>query len=411
MEPDPTAILQAILQTLQQPNSTGGNLPPPTQIASLPTYVNVSILLYTSLTTSLLAAFLAMLGKQWLNRYIRHQGGSVAERCEDRQRKLDGLKRWRFRIIIESPPVLLQLSLFLLVVGLSLYLWKLKRIVAWVVITSATLGAVFYVGIVFIGTFSYDCPFQTPISLILRNLWPVNHPTESMEPDLGARCVFWVLDRITDPGVITVALRQLTNLRWHYNPPKKVPLPQVSRIYMKCFSMGHHLIPEYRAMAQTAGRALVHMYIHRICSGRGSDHDHQVVIDALDHLSGTQHDNTLQPLSTVTKSIRELGGGSGYQWEMMGDFDLPWVSELWMYHVWLRRTQFGEYRVGGIITEGGILDSVKTLFEMGESPPPGAVRNILYGLLAGLSSSPLSLDDLLSVRRWETSFLSCFKKS
>jgi len=187
----------------------------------LSTHVNVSILLYTSLSTSLLAAFLAMVGKQWLNRYIRHQGGSVAERCEDRQRKLDGLKRWRFRIIVESPPVLLQLSLFLLVVGLSLYLWRLQRTVAWVVIASAIPGAVFYVGIVFIGALSYDCPFQTPLSLILRSLRPVNHPTEKLEPDPAASCVFWVLDRITDPGVVTVALKQLTNLRWHYGPSER----------------------------------------------------------------------------------------------------------------------------------------------------------------------------------------------
>jgi len=55
--------------------------------------MTVSVLLYTTLSTSLLAAFLAMLGKQWLNRYARHQGGSATERCEDRQRKLDGLQR------------------------------------------------------------------------------------------------------------------------------------------------------------------------------------------------------------------------------------------------------------------------------------------------------------------------------
>jgi len=368
--------------------------------------VNVSILLYTSLSASLLAAFLAMVGKQWLNRYIRHQGGSVAERCEDRQRKLDGLKRWQFRIIVESPPVLLQLSLFLLVVGLSLYLWRLQRIVAWVVIASAIPGAVFYVGIVFIGTLSYDCPFQTPLSLILRNLWPVNRPTEKLEPDPAASCVFWVLDRITDPGVITVALKQLTNLKWHYGPSEKVPLSQVSRIYTKCFSVGHHLISEYRNVAHTAGSALIHLYVHQMCSGGGLNHNHQTVADALDHLSDTQHDNTLQPLSTIVKSIWEPGRGSRYQWEM-GHFDLPWVSELWMYYVWLCRSRLGGYRIGGIIAEGAIMDSVRALFEKEASPPPSAVGNILCGLLAGVSSSPLPLDGLLSLRRWEA-FLSGF---
>ena len=142
--------LQAILQTLQNPTA-GGPLSP-ISTAPPPTQVTVSIFLYTSLSISLLAAFLAMVGKQWLHRYTRHQGGSVAERCRDRQRKLEGLERWGFRIIIEIPSVLLQLSLFLLVFGLSLYLWALKRMVAWLVISSAVPGAVFYVGIVVIGT-------------------------------------------------------------------------------------------------------------------------------------------------------------------------------------------------------------------------------------------------------------------
>ena len=47
---------------------------------------------YVGFLMSLLAAFVAMLGKQWLNRYLRHTGGSVIERCGDRQRKFDGLR-------------------------------------------------------------------------------------------------------------------------------------------------------------------------------------------------------------------------------------------------------------------------------------------------------------------------------
>ena len=49
--------------------------------------VTVTGLMYASLLISLLAAFVAMLGKQWLNRYLRHSGGFMIERCGDRQRK------------------------------------------------------------------------------------------------------------------------------------------------------------------------------------------------------------------------------------------------------------------------------------------------------------------------------------
>ena len=119
---------------------------------------------------SLLAAFVAMLGKQWLNRYLRHTGGSMVERCGDRQRKFDGLEEWPFRLFIESLPIMLQIALLLLACGLSRYMWSVNTSVACVVIFVTVLGILFYIGIVIAGTSSYRCPFQTPASIALRNL-------------------------------------------------------------------------------------------------------------------------------------------------------------------------------------------------------------------------------------------------
>jgi hypothetical protein len=119
---------------------------------------------------SLLAAFVAMLGKQWLNRYLRHAGGSVAERCGDRQRKFDGMEKWPFRMFIESLPIMLQIALLLLACGLSRYMWSVNTSVARIIITFTVLGVLFYIGIVAAGTSSYECPFQTPASISLRYL-------------------------------------------------------------------------------------------------------------------------------------------------------------------------------------------------------------------------------------------------
>ena len=132
--------------------------------------IATSDLLYASLLMSLLAAFVAMLGKQWLNRYLRHAGGSMVERCGDRQRKFDGLERWPFRLFIESLPIMLQLALLLLACGLSQYMWSVNTSVARVVISFTVLGILFYIGIVVAGTWSYECPFQTPASTSLRYL-------------------------------------------------------------------------------------------------------------------------------------------------------------------------------------------------------------------------------------------------
>ena len=135
---------------------------PPSEI------VIVQSILYASLATSFLAAFLAMLGKQWISRYIRNRGGSTAERSRDRQRKLDGLRRWHFYLVIESLPVMLQLALLLLGCALSIYLWTINRTVAWVFLTFTLYGVASYVFLTLAATLYHDCPFQTPSSLLIR---------------------------------------------------------------------------------------------------------------------------------------------------------------------------------------------------------------------------------------------------
>jgi hypothetical protein len=119
---------------------------------------------------SLLAAFVAMLGKQWLNRYLRHTGGSMVERCGDRQRKFDGLEKWPFRMCMESLPIMLQIALLLLACGLSRYVWSVNTPVGCVVTSFTVLGVLFYIAVVIAGTSSYECPFQTPASAGLRHL-------------------------------------------------------------------------------------------------------------------------------------------------------------------------------------------------------------------------------------------------
>ena len=94
----------------------------------------------------------------------------MVERCGDRQRKFDGLEKWPFRLFIESLPIMLQIALLLLTCGLSRYMWLVNASVARVVISFTVLGVLFYAGIVGAGTSSYECPFQTPVSIGLRHL-------------------------------------------------------------------------------------------------------------------------------------------------------------------------------------------------------------------------------------------------
>ena len=142
-------------------NSTTWTGPPPV-------IVTVQSLLYASLTTSLFAAFLAMLGKQWVNRYLRNRGGSAADKSRDRQQKLDGFKKWHFHLAIESLPVMLQLALLLLGCALSRYLWTISRTVAGVITAVTLFGVTSYVFLTLAAILYYNCPYQTPPSILTR---------------------------------------------------------------------------------------------------------------------------------------------------------------------------------------------------------------------------------------------------
>jgi len=133
-----------------------------------PEIVTVQCLLYASLATSLFAAFLAMLGKQWVNRYLRNHGGSAGDKSRDRQRKLDGSEKWHFYLVIEGLPVMLQLALMLLGCALSRYLWTISRTVAGVILAFTLFGVTCYVFFTLAATLCYNCPYQTPPSLLIQ---------------------------------------------------------------------------------------------------------------------------------------------------------------------------------------------------------------------------------------------------
>ena len=95
----------------------------------------------------------------------------MIERCGDRQRKCDGLQKWPFHLFVESLPLMLQVALFLLASGLCRHMWSINTPIAGVLITLTALGVLFYLGIVIFGASSYECPFQTPLSVALRSTW------------------------------------------------------------------------------------------------------------------------------------------------------------------------------------------------------------------------------------------------
>ena len=136
--------------------------------------VQVQAMLYTSLAASLFSAFLAMLGKQWLNRYASiDMRGSAIERSQNRQRKLDGIVTWYFDTVMESLPLMLQFALLLLGCALSRYLWEINTTVASVVLGVTSFGVGSYAFFIIAGTAFISCPYQTPGANTLRRIPPL----------------------------------------------------------------------------------------------------------------------------------------------------------------------------------------------------------------------------------------------
>ena len=175
LQSDPNEETAALLRVLihKIDNTTfGDNVPAVPQWSGPPRImVQVQAILYASLAASLFSAFLAMLGKQWLNRYASIDvRGSAIERYQNRQRKLDGIVTWYFGYVMESLPLMLQFALLLLGCALSLYLWGINTTIALVVLGVTSFGVVFYAFIIFAGAVYVNCPYQTPGAQILRYL-------------------------------------------------------------------------------------------------------------------------------------------------------------------------------------------------------------------------------------------------
>ncbi|KAG9082658.1 hypothetical protein FRC06_004907 [Ceratobasidium sp. 370] len=109
-----------------------------------------------------------MLAKQWCYYFLYARTGDAISQAEQRQKRYDGLTKWRMQGILEQLPVLMHLSLALFSVGLVLYLWSINIVVATIV-TGVSLGALsFYLGTTLVPVKVEFCPFKTPQAVYTR---------------------------------------------------------------------------------------------------------------------------------------------------------------------------------------------------------------------------------------------------
>lgn len=187
--PNPSDTTNALLTQLVQIGlgnlSAAGTMPlePASTWSPSKTDIRIQAIAYASLSMSLLAAFGAAMGKQWLGYYkaSRYGHGSPEDRGRRRQMKMDGLKVWYFDAVVQSFPMLLQVSLLLFGISIGADMWYKQRSIAWVIIAAVMFGILFYVLAILASLSSTACPYQTPSSAVLRLCG-----VDSMSPDVSS---------------------------------------------------------------------------------------------------------------------------------------------------------------------------------------------------------------------------------
>ena len=445
LKPDYQQMNNALLEMLL--NATTGALPAdpaasvPRWSGPYPVIVQVQCILYATLFATLLAAFLAMLGKQWLSRYKQNETrGSAADRSRVRERKLTGLETWKFHIVMESLPLILQCSLVLLGFALSRYLWEVNTSVSSVVIGFTSFVFLFYSSIVTASVFSFNCPFQTPFSLLirfaiglaaphLRNLLRtfvstqrpfqlgmlqarfdlplptdgaggghgletgITSPPPSITPffiqkndlegeRLDARCIDRLLKMSTDADVVISIMDFIPEVLWH-SGIKTVPLECIYNILIDCFDFsGAHpvVIPKSRDMAYVSARAFVHIELQRRCIAQheeqGQDSWRALCVG---HrlLSSADYGSDHDLAATLSMVDMTLGYDFGPSW---GESGMTPSHRAWMSHA-LLYLAWNEGKVSELV-----IDFVKDSLSL-ESPGDAVITDCFFiiGLTVGVT--------------------------
>ena len=349
--------------------------------------VDVQAILCSSLASALLAAFLATLGKQWLN---MHADGSVIDRNRHRELKMRGMMAWRFHLVMECPPLIMQGSLLLLGYALARYFWDLSRKVSFVIIAITGFGLAFYLFIVVAATVSKACPFKTPLSVLLRTilerygegvksitrrvqslfgvrqqrsgLIPHHHqaPTPSAtsgvedhasEVRADSRCIHTMFRMTKASDSVIAIMKYIPEITWD-SRLRSVPLLPVYQALRESLwrSADGRVSPQAgaRERAFLSAKALLYLYLQRRCF-----HSTDKTLASQARL--VEADHRKQPLGCPG-----LGGDSDLEstlhvvdWTFGLQPDIPWsefkLSE--SHHQWL--SHILQYRAWDVLRAGG----------------------------------------------------------
>ena len=178
LEPDPLDTIQDVLiyQTQIMRNSSLGPYVPAE--FSPPEYiVVVNALFYASLGIMLIAAFIAMLIKNWVREFDRGlQRMTIPEqRAKTREFRYLGMEHWKLQEMVAILPMLIQISLLLFAIGLMLFLFHISYPSFGVTTVIFGIGVIYYAITTTISVFVTSSPFHSPLSRVFGGLYRLVH--------------------------------------------------------------------------------------------------------------------------------------------------------------------------------------------------------------------------------------------
>jgi hypothetical protein len=192
-------------------------------------------------------AFFCVLFRQWIQHYTSGTTETLRTEAFIRQYRIMGMKLWKVSFMIALLPVLLNLSLFLFLIGLDIYLWDLHSTIAAVVLAVTSLASLLGVIANFLPIIFPQCPYVTPVSATLywayRVLFPQKNADDleagdgkkslalrlnpdnlfrrrelahvkKMTPSLCAESLVWLYgENASNPAIATVVVEALAGLK------------------------------------------------------------------------------------------------------------------------------------------------------------------------------------------------------
>ena len=434
-------------------NSNGLKVPPKPSSDSPwtgpdPTLIYIQCILFSSLAASLLSAFVAVLGKQWLNRYAKvDMRGSLIDRSRDRQRKMDGMSTWGFDFVMECLPLMLQAAVLLLGYALSQYLFTIDRVVAAAIIGFTAAGILFYGLIAFAAVLFYNCPFQTPLSLSIRFIFrlikrreeyiersgkwfrrilsqikkrprpnrsrgsrttdrdnhielamtgPFDHPPTLFHEEadwqgyvLDSNCIAWMFEMSMDADVILNTIRFIPEIVWH-DGIRVTPLERLYDAVIECFDRSSDrpaVIPKFRDKAYLSAKALLHVAVQRKCMGNELDEEAFESISRQHIPIDYEGDPDLESTLGMIDRIFGAGNPEPIRWQKYSftDSHRAWMSRILLYRAW---DSLGKREPLPVDTREFILHSLQV-----NLPPPASIVTSCLDTIGLVLGIKLHFDD------------------